>query len=105
MGANALEQCVRGEIPHKCELNKAVLVKLLNGTPHFGLSATAVFLINNGYIFYPSGLQKDSTIISTEYPLSVYTKFYIFRIRNRNIPVFSQGSILPGMTAAPLSSI
>ena len=28
------------------------LVKLLNGTHHFGLSATVVFLINSGYIFY-----------------------------------------------------
>ena len=55
---------------HKRELNKAVLVKLLNGTHHFGLSATVVFLINSGYIFYLSGLQKDSTI-SAEYPLSV----------------------------------
>ena len=63
-------QEVRRVKPHKRELNKAVLVKLLNGTHHFGLSATVVFLINSGYIFYPSGLQKDSTI-SAVYPLSV----------------------------------
>ena len=36
----------------------------------FSAGWTVVFLINSGYIFYPSGLQKDSTI-SAVYPLSV----------------------------------
>ena len=42
----------QGDMPHKCELKQAILVKLLYGTRYSGFFGIAFFLTNNVNTFY-----------------------------------------------------